>query len=64
MEGWLCLFDDHQIYGKTPDKKIRRNAYTYILRDAEAEIISKPKKGYERRNIHITHPIPAGAFGS
>lgn len=25
---------------------------------ADPEVISKPKKLYERRNIHITHPIP------
>ncbi|ESZ74261.1 hypothetical protein X726_22580 [Mesorhizobium sp. L103C105A0] len=49
---------DTKSLGKTSEKKIRRNAYTYKIWDAEAEIISKPKKGYERRNIHITHPIP------
>jgi hypothetical protein len=33
-------------------------SYIYKLADAEIEIISKPKRGYERRNVHITHPIP------
>lgn len=44
--------------GKTPSKRRRRDAYTYSLKSAEAEIISKPKRGYERRNLHVTHPIP------
>jgi len=49
---------DTKSLGKTPCKKKRKNAYTYKLRSAEAEIISMPKRGYERRNIHITHPVP------
>lgn len=44
--------------GKTPNGKKRRNAYTYKIKSAEAETISKPKRGYERRDVHITHPIP------
>jgi hypothetical protein len=39
-------------------KKKKSRAYTYVVDHAEIEIISKPKRGYERRNIHITHPIP------
>lgn len=46
----------------TVEKKVRgrkkANCYTYKMEAAEAEAISKPKKGYERRVIHITHPIP------
>jgi hypothetical protein len=38
--------------------KAKRGAYTYDVDHAELEVISKPKRGYERRNIHITHPIP------
>lgn len=49
---------DVKSLGKTPCKKKRKNAYTYLLESAEAEILSKPKRGYERRNLHITHPIP------
>jgi hypothetical protein len=49
---------DVKSLGKTPCKNKRRNAYTYFLESAEAEIFSKPKRGYERRNLHITHPIP------
>ncbi len=44
--------------GRTPSNKKRRNAYKYDLTAAEAEVFSKPKRGYERRNIHITHPVP------
>lgn len=44
--------------GKTPCKRKRRGAYTFELRNTEAEVISKPKRGYERRDIHITHPVP------
>lgn len=33
-------------------------SYIYRLKDAEVEIISIPKKGYERRNLHVTHPVP------
>ncbi|MFG6501545.1 RNA-directed DNA polymerase [Sulfitobacter sp. 1A15106] len=49
---------DSKSLGKTPEKKKRRNAHTYKLSSAEAEVLSKPKRGYERRNLHITHPIP------
>lgn len=39
-------------------KVSKGGAYTYKLPTPEAEAISCPKKGYERRNVHITHPIP------
>lgn len=40
-------------------KKLKkRDAYNYSLKSAEPEIISKPKRGHERRNLCITHPIP------
>ena len=45
--------------GKIPQtKKLKRDSYGYKVDPAEIEIISKPKRGYERRNIHITHPVP------
>lgn len=43
---------------KTELKASKRGAYTYQLTAADPEILSKPKKGYERRNLHITHPVP------
>jgi len=52
------VFSTNEKVGKTALKKKRRDAYTYDVDSAEAEIITKPKRGYERRNIHITHPVP------
>ncbi|MGH0287400.1 RNA-directed DNA polymerase [Sinorhizobium meliloti] len=46
--------DFQKINGKPFRGKYGYKRLTY----AEPEIISKPKKLYERRNIHITHPIP------
>jgi hypothetical protein len=48
-----CSFKPH---GKP--KANLAGSYIYKLADAEIEVISKPKRGYERRNVHITHPIP------
>jgi len=44
--------------GNLPGGAKKSNSYNYQISYAEIEIISKPKRGYERRNIHITHPIP------
>lgn len=38
--------------------KFKSGSYGYELPNAEMEIISIPKLGFERRNIGITHPIP------
>lgn len=36
-----------------------RHRYSYeAVPNADPELISKPKRLYERRNLHITHPIP------
>lgn len=36
-----------------------RDRYSYeAIPNADPELISKPKRLYERRNLHITHPIP------
>jgi hypothetical protein len=43
--------------GKLAGKKVRRGSYTYSLASADAEIISVPKRGYERRNLQLTHPV-------
>lgn len=56
--GTAKLFSRNEKVGKTLAKKKRRDAYTYNIESAEAEIITKPKRGFERRNIHITHPLP------
>lgn len=41
------------------DGKRHRGRYSYeAVPNADPELISKPKQRYERRNLHITHPIP------
>lgn len=54
------LFSTEKSSIKKPGKpKIpAAGSYFYKLGDAEAEVISKPKKGFERRFLHITHPLP------
>lgn len=39
-------------------KNRKRGSYSYSLPHAEIEVISTPKRGYERRDVHITHPLP------
>lgn len=43
---------------KPPGKEKRRKPFTYRLRATESEVFSIPKGRYERRNIHIVHPLP------
>lgn len=44
-------------FAKIKGKRMRgRRGYKIV--DTEPEIVSKPKRLYERRNIHITHPVP------
>lgn len=43
---------------KLKRNKSKSGAYTYQLQYTDAEIISIPKRGFERRLLHITHPIP------
>ncbi|MFP7572472.1 RNA-directed DNA polymerase [Marivita sp. S2033] len=52
------VFRKLKLSDELPGGKKRSGAYTYKLGDAEAERLSKPKRGYERREIHITHPLP------
>lgn len=42
--------------GKGKVKKA--GAYTYKCLEADPEVISCPKRGYERRSMSITHPVP------
>ncbi|WP_299719945.1 RNA-directed DNA polymerase [uncultured Tateyamaria sp.] len=60
LEEWQAagVFKKVAVPGKLPGGKKKRGAYSYKLLSAEAERISKPKRGYERRDIHITHPLP------
>ncbi|WP_337248798.1 RNA-directed DNA polymerase [Rhodovulum sulfidophilum] len=52
------LFRQSKLSDELAGGKKRSGAYTYKLGNAEAERLSKPKRGYERREIHITHPLP------
>lgn len=45
-------------FGKVGNKKFKGKLGFSKITNAEPETISKPKKLYERRNIHITHPVP------
>lgn len=52
-----------QVFTEKPTKtkisgKAKKNSYGYGLRECSAEVISMPKRGHERRDIHVTHPIP------
>lgn len=53
---------------KTDQQKIKkkriRGSYNYSLPNAEIEVISAPKRGYERRDVHITHPLPQALLTS
>lgn len=48
-----------EVFKSTPMRG-RKNAskYNYKLNDCEPELISLPKRNFERRPISITHPIP------
>lgn len=60
LQDWekAGVFQKSEVPRRLPGGKKRSGAYTYKLGDAEAERLSKPKRGYERREIHITHPLP------
>lgn len=60
LNEWL----DNKVFlkksaGKVPGNKSKKSgSFIYAVSDAEIEVISMSKRGYERRNIHITHPVP------
>ncbi|TAK08846.1 MAG: RNA-directed DNA polymerase [Rhizorhabdus sp.] len=58
LEEW----EKSKLFKKEPSKitskKMKRGSYSYKLDSAEIEVISTPKRGYERRDIHVTHPLP------
>lgn len=53
----LNYWERNNIFSTVNIKKKFGN-YRYRLPHSEAEEISIPKKGFERRILHITHPIP------
>ena len=36
----------------------KKNSFNYSVKECGVEVISAPKRGYERRDIHVIHPIP------
>lgn len=40
------------------DGKKKRNSFNYSTKECSLEVISAPKRNHERRDIHITHPVP------
>ncbi|UIK19392.1 RNA-directed DNA polymerase [Rhizobium leguminosarum] len=53
----LFVVKDAKEFPKVDGKTLRRYGYKKLTY-ADPEVISKPKKLYERRNLQITHPIP------
>lgn len=46
------------LFKKIQKKKKPCETFSYELKPAESEIFSIPKGKYERRNLHIVHPLP------
>ena len=44
--------------------KYKNGCYSYKINPTEAEIISAPKKGFERRSLQIVHPVPQAFLAS
>lgn len=58
MQDWLISgLVERKPSGKYRGK-YKRGSYFYKMEYADAETLSTPKRGYERRNLHITHPVP------
>jgi len=51
------VFSENAPKSKVSGKKKARS-YTYGVKECGIEVISAPKRGHERRDIHVTHPIP------
>lgn len=51
------VFSEKDPKSKVGGKK-KSNSFNYGVRECVVEVISSPKKGHERREIHVTHPIP------
>ena len=59
LEEWKAA----KVFSVTPTKtKVggnkKANAFNYSVKECSVEAISTPKRGHERREIHLTHPIP------
>lgn len=59
----LPEWEDKKVFEKTKPKskiggKAKKGSYGYKLLECSIETISTPKRGFERRSVHVTHPIP------
>lgn len=53
------VFSEESERSRVPHtRKHRRHSFNFNLMPTEAETISMPKRGYERRLLHVTHPVP------
>jgi len=57
-QGGLFGVKQAKEFAKVGGKRFRSKYNYKNVPATDPEVISKPKKLYERRNIHITHPIP------
>ena len=51
------IFTEKAPKAKVAGKK-KAGSFTYGIKECGIEVISAPKRGHERRDIHVTHPIP------
>ncbi len=51
------VFSERKAKVKVSGNK-KANAFNYSLKDCSIDVVSAPKRGHERREIHLTHPIP------
>ena len=62
IEDILKEWENAKIFSKEKlklgKKKPSNGNYTYKIEDTESELITKPKRGFERRTLNLTHPIP------
>lgn len=54
IEAW----EYRKVFSRSAINKRRSNSFNYKLGSADAEVFSIPKRAYERRPLHITHPLP------
>jgi len=59
----LREWQQNGVFGQKNARKLKgklahRGAFEYKLQETEAGTLSIPKRGFERRILHITHPVP------
>jgi hypothetical protein len=67
IDDWRStkIFETEAVSQKRAGGKVKlAGSFSYRLQETEAESVSKPKRGYERREVHITHPVPQALLAS